>query len=122
MKRFKKIKKAFNKNKKKMSEVFDNESDKHESERIISDMIATKKIVENLKSTVEIYEAQMVNINKRFSCLQFQLIVQDLNSILHHIESLETKGPSPAHEEIPLEKSEMEPTEHELKLMQMGEE
>lgn len=79
-------------------------------EELAGDLSKIKKIVDNLKKTSNTFKDTFETINEKYNCAQFQFIVQDLESICQHIDSLETVGPQPAHEEIPLEQSELNET------------
>lgn len=74
---------------------------------LISKMGDIKKLVNNLKYTANVYKKTFEGVCGEFNCRQFQMIGQDLASILMHIDDIETNGPDDAHEDIPLEKSEI---------------
>ena len=73
---------------------------------------AAKKIIDGLEKTTKIYIKAVDNMNVEFKCLQFQLIEQDLESIIRHIEDLNANGPREPHNEVSLADSE-EPLEAE---------
>ena len=53
------------------------------------------------------FKSSLTVAKEKYNCRQFQYILQDMESILSHIESLEKDGPMPADKEIPLEESEL---------------
>lgn len=73
---------------------------------LLKKVAAAKKIAENLADTSRTYIQAIKSINKEFSCLQFQLIHQDLESIIMHVEDLEANGPKEAHSEVSLAESQ----------------
>lgn len=75
-------------------------------ELLVRKLMATKKTIKNIEKTCKIYKNAMEGITGEFNCRQFQMIGQDLESILVHIQDLEDNGPDKAHDEIPLEDSE----------------
>jgi len=85
----------------------------NERELLVRKLMAAKKTIENLKKTAAIYKNVFEGITGEFNCRQFQMIGQDLASILIHIHDLEENGPSKAHKDIPLEDSVIEMSEAE---------
>lgn len=81
--------------------------EKEQQELLAKKVLAVKKIMDNMKKSVGIFSQAITNINSEFKCLQFQMIQQDLESILNHIDSLETEGPKVAHAEVSLKDSEI---------------
>ena len=76
-------------------------------EQLVRELMASKKVVENINDSCDIFLKAMQGIRKKYDCLQFQLIEQDLESILGHIDNLQENGPMEAHRDVPLEESEM---------------
>ena len=71
------------------------------------DIHAVKRCVEGVGKVAEVCRNSMQKIDERYACLQFQLIIQDLESILMHIEDLEVNGPKAPHSDVPLSESEI---------------
>lgn len=78
-----------------------------QQQALLGDISKVRKMVDNFKETTVIYQKKFDEVMIAYNCHQFQLIAQDLESILQHISSLETEGPVTAHKDIPLEESEM---------------
>jgi len=96
---------------------YNNQKKKEAEDALKADLVKMKKVIENINDTCGIFRATMIKINEKFKCYQFQMIEQDLESIMLHIEDVEKNGPRAAQEEIPLEDSEV--SEEELMKDQM---
>ena len=78
-----------------------------QKKELSDDIHAVKRCVEGVGKVAEVCKGSMERIDGRYKCLQFQLIIQDLESILMHVDDLETNGPKVPHSEIPLSESEI---------------
>ena len=94
--------------------MVDTETGKKEAqEQLVRELMAVKKVIENIKDSSIIFKKALEGMNAKYKCLQFQLILQDLESTIGHIDSLETDGPKTPHDEISLEDSEIPEEEDE---------
>ncbi len=87
--------------------LVDDGNKKEAQEQLVRELMAVKKVIENIKDSSVIFQNALEGMNEKYKCLQFQLILQDLESIITHIDSLETDGPKTPHSEVPIEDSEM---------------
>ena len=80
--------------------------------QLLGDIKKVKNMVDSLDRAVTQFQKGFSIAQEKYNCHQFQLIQQDLESILMHIKDLEENGPKESHREVPLEESEMnEPLE-----------
>lgn len=92
--------------------------------KTVHDYLAGKLSAEELKESIEAYHEDfdaliverilpqltslLTSMRQVIDCKQYQLAIQDLESINLHFQSLAEKGPLPPLEEIPLDESEVD--------------
>jgi hypothetical protein len=74
---------------------------------LLDDITKVKRCVEGIGQVAGVCKNSLKKIDDRYNCFQFQLMIQDFESILMHIEDLQNVGPKPVQKEIPLEESEI---------------
>jgi len=74
---------------------------------LLDDITKVKRCIEGIGQVAGVCKNSLKNIDSTYNCFQFQLMIQDFESILMHIEDLQNSGPKPVQREVPLEESEI---------------